>query len=342
MRYRRIGRSPIFVSEIGLGTMNFGHQCSKETSKKILDTAVSMGVNLIDTAEIYPVPSTKEGYGLSEEILGDWLKTKDRDSVIISSKAAGPAHAWYRSPARSGMASLDRVHLRKALEGSLRRLNTDYIDIYQAHWPDHGMCMEELLEVFNDFVTEGKIRVFGCSNETSWGLMKGLWLSDTKKFNRRVEFIQNNYSFNNRRFEDELAEVCLYEEISLIAYSPLSGGVLTGKYNHDDQQDKYRFNNYLLIGQDRQQSIAQRYVNPRTLLSAQHFCNVAQQEGVHPATLAIAWVNSSDFVASSLVGASLGDHLKDTLKALDYQISSDAFHELEKISSSIPYPMEYI
>jgi len=330
----------VFVSSIGLGTMNFGLQCSESEATEILDYAYGNGVTLIDTAEIYPVPSKKEYFGVSENILGNWLKTKNRESVIISTKVAGPAHAWYRSPARCGMASLDKVHVRKALEGSLQRLQTDYIDIYQAHWPDHGMRIEDLLEVLDDFVTEGKVRVIGCSNETSWGLMKALWLSDKNNY-KRFDCIQNSYSFNNRRFEDELGEICIYEEVSLIAYSALAGGVLTRKYNSKQQEDvNYRFNKYFTTGADREQSIAKKYVNSHTLLSTEQFYEVANTEGVHPATLAVAWTNRNVFVASSLIGASRKEQLIPTLATTQYQISEDAVTELDKISRKVPYPME--
>lgn len=315
--------------------MNFGLQCSQKAAREILDVAFDAGVNLFDTSEIYPAPSTRERLGLAESIVGDWLATKDREAVIISTKVAGPAHAWYRSPARAGMASLDKVHIRKALEGSLSRLKTDYIDIYQAHWPDHGMRTDDLLAVFDAFVAEGKVRVIGCSNETSWGLMKALWRSDARQY-ARFDVIQNSYSFNNRRFEDELAEICVYEEVSLIAYSVLAGGVLTGKYNEGRHGSNSRF-----ARTDQEPAITRRHLNERTLLSARRFCEVAQKEGVPPATLAVAWTNRNEYVASSLIGASSSDQLIDPLRATDYQISHDAVTELDRISNDVPYPMEF-
>jgi aryl-alcohol dehydrogenase-like predicted oxidoreductase len=339
MKCRRLGKSPIFVSEIGLGTMNFGTKCDVETSLEILDKSFDLGVNFYDSAEIYPVPSTVKDFGLSESILGDWVRTKNRNSVIISTKVSGSAQTWYKSPARAGMAVLDRVQVRKALEGSLKRLNTDYIDVYQAHWPDHGARLEDLLDLFHSFIKEGKVRVLGCSNETSWGLMKALWISEANRYTR-FDVIQNSYSFHNRRFEDELAEVCLYEDVSLVAYAPLSGGVLTGKYNSSQQSHNFRFNHYSQ-GEFRQKSIASRYVNYKTLESALRFCEIAQREEVPPTVLALAWNLQHDYLASSLIGISNAEQL-DHIACLDnYEISEDAVSSLETISREMPYPMEY-
>lgn len=339
MKCRRLGKSPLFVSEIGLGTMNFGTKCDTETSLAILDKSFDLGVNFYDSAEIYPVPSTVKDFGLSETILGDWVRTKDRNSVIISTKVSGSAQTWYKSPARAGMAVLDRVQVRKALEGSLKRLNTDYIDVYQSHWPDHGARLEDLLDLFHSFIREGKVRVLGCSNETSWGLMKALWISEANRYSR-FDVIQNSYSFHNRRFEDELAEVSLYEDVSLVAYAPLSGGVLTGKYNSSKQSHNFRFNHYSQ-GEFRQKSVASRYVNHKTLESALRFCEIAQREEVPPTVLALAWNLQHDYLASSLIGISNPEQL-DHIACLDnYKISEEAISSLETISREIPYPMEY-
>jgi aryl-alcohol dehydrogenase-like predicted oxidoreductase len=339
MKCRRLGKSPLFVSEIGLGTMIFGTQCDVETSLTILDKSFDIGINFYDSAEIYPVPSTAKDFGLSESILGDWIKTMDRSAVIVSTKVSGSAQTWYKSPARSGMAALDRVQIRKALEGSLKRLNTDYIDVYQAHWPDHGARLEDLLDLFHSFIKEGKIRVIGCSNETSWGLMKALWISEANRYTR-FDVIQNSYSFHNRRFEDELAEVCLYEDVSLVAYAPLSGGVLTGKYNTSQQSHNFRFNHYSQ-GEPRQKSIASRYVNHKTLESALRFCEIAQRDKVSPAALALAWNLQHDYLASSLIGISNPQQLDDIAYLENYEISEEALSSLEAISKEIPYPMEY-
>ena len=339
MRCRRLGKSPLFVSEIGLGTMNFGTQCDTETTLAILDKSFDLGINFYDTAEIYPVPSTAKNIGLSESILGDWIKTKDRNAVIISTKVSGSAQTWFKSPARAGMATLDRVQVRKALEGSLKRLNTDYIDVYQTHWPDHGARLEDLLDLFHSFIKEGKVRVLGCSNETSWGLMKALWISEANRYTR-FDVIQNSYSFHNRRFEDELAEVCLYEDVSLVAYASLSGGVLTGKYNSSQQSHNFRFNHYSQ-GEFRQKSIASRYVNYKTLESALRFCEIAEREEIPPAALALAWNLQHDYLASSLIGISNPEQLDDITYLDNYEISEEAVSSLETLSREICYPMEY-
>ena len=192
--------------------------------------------------------------GLTEKWVGEWMQGKDRDSLIIATKVAGAAHGWWNPPVRGGKAALDRHHIRKAVEGSLKRLQTDYIDLYQIHWTDHGMRPEDTLEALDELVREGKVRAIGTSNEDAYGLMKSMWTSDACGL-ARVDTIQNNFSINNRRFEDELAEVCRRENISLLPYSPLAGGVLTGKYNDGKRPEGARFSRYLDAGQPRQKAM---------------------------------------------------------------------------------------
>lgn len=248
MQQNRLGGSGIFVSELCLGTMTFGTQADKEESYRIMDAAVEAGIDFFDVAEVYPVPPTAKLAGLTEQWIGDWMADRavPRESLILASKVAGPAHGWFVPPVRHGKAAIDRIHLRKALEGSLRRLKTDYLDLYQIHWPDNGMRFEDTLEELDNFVREGKVRVIGCSNQTSYGLMKALWTSDVHGY-ARYDTIQNNFSLNNRRDEHELAECCRRENVSLLPYSPLGGGVLSGKYNDGTPEDS-RFSEYLNAG----------------------------------------------------------------------------------------------
>ncbi len=336
MNKNRLGRSGIFVSDICMGTMTFGSQADEAAAFEIMDRAYDAGVDFYDTAEVYPVPPDPEWVGTCEEIVGRWLQTKDRDSIILATKVTGPAQAWFRPPVRSGNNTLDRHNIIRAVEGSLRRLQTDYIDLYQTHWPDHGMPYEETLRALDELVESGKVRIVGCSNETAWGLTKSLWQSDLHGL-VRYETIQNNFSLNNRRFEDELAQVCRQEQVSLIPYSPLAGGVLSGKYN-DGVPEQGRFAAYLREG-ERQKQMAQRFVNERSLESTRQFMAIASDLGISPVTLAVAWSKQHDFVASTIVGATQRGQMDTILAAADVVLDGETLQRIDEVSAAIPYPM---
>lgn len=338
MQQNRLGKSGIVVSDICLGTMTFGTQCDKQQSFRILDKAVDAGIDFLDTAEVYPVPPTSELAGLTEEWLGEWLKTKSRDSLIIATKIAGPAHGWFNPPVRGGKAAIDRHQIRQAVDGSLRRMQTDYIDLYQVHWPDHGMRAEDTLVALDELVAEGKVRVTGTSNEDAYGLMKSLWTSDRGGLTR-YDTIQNNFSLNNRRFEDELAEVCRQENISLLPYSPLAGGVLTGKYNGGQFPQGARFSSYLQNGAPRQKEMAERFVNDRSVAATENFIAIAEEVGIDIVTLATAWSKQHDFVASTIVGVSHEDHLSPIIAAIDVVLDDETLKKIDQVSADIPYPM---
>jgi len=338
MQQNRLGKSGIVVSDICLGTMTFGTQCDKQQSFRILDKAVDAGIDFLDTAEVYPVPPTSELAGLTEEWLGEWLKTKSRDSLIIATKIAGPAHGWFNPPVRGGKAAIDRHQIRQAVDGSLRRMQTDYIDLYQVHWPDHGMRAEDTLVALDELVAEGKVRVTGTSNEDAYGLMKSLWTSDRCGLTR-YDTIQNNFSLNNRRFEDELAEVCRQENISLLPYSPLAGGVLTGKYNGGQFPQGARFSSYLQNGAPRQKEMAERFVNDRSVAATENFIAIAEKVGIDIVTLATAWSKQHDFVASTIVGVSHEDHLSPIIAAIDVVLDDETLKKIDQVSADIPYPM---
>ncbi|MGJ4927435.1 aldo/keto reductase [Bradyrhizobium sp. HKCCYLS2038] len=337
MQTKRLGRSPIVVSKICMGTMTFGNQADEATSFRILDKAFDAGINFFDAAENYPVPPDEKWAGRTEEILGRWMKGKSRDAIIMATKVCGPSHGWIKGAQRSGMTALDRHNITRALEASLKRLNTDYIDLYQTHWPDHGARYEDALETLDDLVRAGKIRIIGCSNETTWGLMKSLATSERSGF-ARYETIQNNFSLNNRRFEDELAQACRKEEISLIPFSPLGGGVLSGKYNGGKLPEGARFSNYLKIG-GRQATMARRFVNDKTLTSTERFAMIAAEAGISVVTLATAWSKQHDFVASTIVGATHPDQLDDILAAADLTLDADILTKIDAVSKEILYPM---
>ena len=337
MQSKRLGRSAIVVSKICMGTMVFGSQTDEAASFRILDKAFDGGIDFYDTAENYPVPPSEDWAGRTEEIVGRWLKTKRRDAVILATKVCGPSHGWIKGAQRAGMTALDRHNITRAIEASLKRLGTDYVDLYQTHWPDHGARYEEALETLDELVRAGKVRVIGCSNETAWGLMKSLEVSAANGL-ARYETIQNNFSLNNRRFEDALAQVCNQEGVSLIPYSPLGGGVLSGKYNNGGRPEGARFSKYFDMG-GRQAAMAQRFINDKSLASTERFMAIARKAGVAPVTLATAWSMQPDFVASTIVGASCEEQMDDILAAADLVLPKDVLDEIDAVSREFMYPM---
>ncbi len=337
MRRNRLGSSGVTVTDICMGTMTFGSQCDEPTSHAICDRAWEAGIDFFDAAEIYPVPPKAETFGVTEEFFGRWLKTKPRESVIVATKVTGPAHGWFCPPVRHGHTALDRRHVVAACDDSLRRLGTDYIDLYQTHWPDHGMPYEELLGVLSELRDAGKVRVIGCSNETSWGVMKSLWRADVCGVDR-FETVQNNFSLINRRCESELAQVLRRERMSLLPYSPLGGGVLTGKYQ-DGPPPRGRFSEYLLRGEERQKKMAQRFVNSRSLEATGRFMEIADSIGVSVTALALAWCRQHDFVASTIVGATSAQQLDESLAAKDLCLDAETLARIDAVDVEIPTPM---
>lgn len=337
MKQRRLGRTGLVVSEICLGTMTFGNQADEQTSLRILDKAFDRGVDFIDVAEVYPVPPDRQWAGRSEEIVGRWLKTKPRDAVFLATKVAGPGGGWFVSPVRENKGSLDRHHIRRAVEGSLRRLGTDYIDLYQTHWPDRGVPWEETLGTLTKLIEEGKVRYLGCSNENAYGLTKSLWVSDVYGF-ARYETIQNHFSLLNRRFEDELAEVCRREQVSLLAYSPLAGGVLSGKYLENRWPDGARFTLYR-DHNERSRTMTRRFVNDGTLASTERLAEIAREAGLSLPALAIAWVLSRDFVGSAIIGATRPEQLDETLQGSETRLAEEVLRACDQVAREIPYPM---
>lgn len=337
MQHRRLGRSAIVVSDICMGTMTFGSQVDEAESLRILDRSFDAGINFFDTAEGYPVPPDIKWVGRTEEIVGKWLKTKPRDAVILATKVSGPSHVWFRSPCRNGMTALDRRNIETAIDASLKRLGTDYIDLYQTHWPDHDTPYDETMEVLDELVRAGKVRITGCSNETSWGLMKSLAAAE-KLGTVRYQTIQNNFSLNNRRFEDELAQVCRMEGVSLIPYSPIAGGVLSGKYSGGARPEGARFSRYLAM-EGRQAQMGKRFVNERSIASTERFMAIAAEAGLDPVTMAVAWSKQHDFVASTIVGVSAEAHVDPILAAADLVLPDDVMKAINRVSREIPYPM---
>lgn len=338
MEYRYIGSSGLRVSPICMGTMSFGTWSDKSEAFRILDTAFERGINFFDTAEVYPVPPTAELAGLTEEIFGQWIKTRPRDGLIIATKVAGAASGWFVPPIRQGLTAIDRHHIERAVEGSLRRMGIDYIDLYQVHWPDTVVPIDESMAALNRLVEAGKVRYLGTSNENAYGLTKANTIADYEGL-ARFESIQNNFSLLNRRFLDELANVCRQENVSLLPYSPIGGGVLSGKYNGGEIPANSRFADYRNAPDVRQRAMADRFVNEATLASTARYLTIAENAGMSPVTLATAWSMQHDFVASTIIGARTADQLGESLAALDVVLDAEVMRECDKVHEDHPYAM---
>ena len=338
MEYRYVGSSGLRVSPICMGTMSFGTWSDKSESFRVLDTAFDRGINFFDTAEIYPVPPTAEMAGLSEEIFGQWIKTKSRDAVLMATKVAGAASGWFVPPIRHGYTAIDRHHVETAVEGSLRRLGVDYIDLYQVHWPDTVVPIDESMEALDRLVGSGKVRYLGTSNDSAYGLTKANTVADYEGWSR-FQSIQNNFSLLNRRFMDELANVCRQEQVSLLPYSPLGGGVLSGKYNLGEVPLNSRFSDYRQSGETRQRAMADRFLNEGTLASTARYLEIAGAAGLAPVTLATAWSMQHDFVASTIIGARTAEQLEDSLAALDVTLDDEVLRQCDAVHTQILYPM---
>lgn len=336
MQYRYIGKSGLRVSPICMGTMTFGTQCDKNEAFKILDTAYDKGVNFFDTAELYPVPPSGKLAGLTEEWVGEWLKTKPRDSIILATKVAGAANGWFVPPIRHGLTAIDSFHIKKAIDGSLKRLGTDYVDLYQMHWPDSIVPIEESLKAFDELVREGKVRYIGTSNDSAYGLTKANETSKRLGISR-FESIQNNFSLNNPRFLDELENICQREQISLLPYSPIAGGVLSGKYNQKLTSGRYA--SYINDKNGRVRAQAARFVNDKSLASTAKYLELAKELDIHPVTLAVAYSKNFDFVASTIIGATSVEQLKPSLEAMDVALSKETMDKIAQIQKDIMYPM---
>lgn len=338
MEYRYIGKTGLRVTPICLGTMSFGSWSNEKESFAIMDKAYDRGINFFDTAELYPVPPKSKYAGLTEEIIGKWLKGKNRESLILASKVAGAANGWFVPPIRDGLTAIDSFHIKKAIEGSLKRLGTDYIDLYQMHWPDTIVPIEESLKAFDELVKEGKVRYIGTSNDTAHGLTKANETSKRLGISR-FESIQNNFSLNNPRFLDELKIACEKEQISLLPYSPIAGGVLSGKYNGEFLPKDARFSDYLNSVNKRMKAMGNRFVNEKSLQATAKYMQLANKLGISPVTLAVAYSKHFDFVASTIIGARTAGQLDESFSAFDISLDKEVLKEIEDIQKDIMYPM---
>ena len=338
MEYRYIGKSGLRVSPICMGTMGFGTWSDKSEAFRILDASYERGINFFDTAEVYPVPPTADLAGLTEEIFGEWVQTKPRDSLIIATKVAGAASGWFVPPIRYGLTAIDRYHIESAIEGSLKRLNVEYVDLYQIHWPDSIVPIDESMEALDRLVESGKVRYLGTSNESAYGLTKANMVAKYEGL-ARFQSIQNNFSLLNRRFFDELANVCRQENVSLLPYSPIGGGVLSGKYQHGEMPRNTRFGDYIKGDDSRQKLMAQRFVNEETLSSTEKYLEIAKKADLSPVTMATAWSMHWDFVASTIVGVRNVDQLKEIFSAFEVRLSDEILKECDEVHQQHKYPM---
>lgn len=344
MEKRTLGSTDLKVSAICLGTMTWGEQNSEEEAHEQLDYAFDQGVNFIDTAEMYPVPPKAETYTRTEEYIGRWEKIKThRDQLVIATKIAGPGLGDY---IRGGGQDFSRRHLEEACDASLKHLNIDTIDLYQLHWPERTtnyfgtLGIDEIpedekytsflerLEVLGDLQKKGKIRHFGISNETPWGMMRYLSLAE-KEGLIKVQSIQNPYSLLNRTFEVGNAEISLREKVGLLAYSPLGFGVLSGKYLKGKRPENARLTLY-----DR----FTRYTNPQAERATELYCALAEKAQITPAQLALAFVNQRSFVTSNIIGATRMDQLKENIASINIKLSQEIIEEINEIHRLIPNP----
>lgn len=341
MKYRQLGNSDLKVSEIALGTMTFGEQNSPQDAARQLDYAVARGVNFIDVAEMYPVPPCAETQGRTEDYVGRWLSKQPRDELIVATKITGPGRGfeWIRGGPR-----ITPKQIQAAIDGSLTRLKTDYIDLYQIHWPDRNVPtfgqseydpgkerdttpIVEQLGAFAQLIQAGKIRHVGLSNETPWGVCQFTRAAEAAGLPRVVS-IQNAYNLLNRTFEYGLAETCHREQLGLLAYSPLGFGTLTGKYLGGAGAGRMtRFPGF-----------GQRYDKPMVAQAVAAYVALARQENLHPATLALAFVRSRWFVASTIIGATTMAQLQQNLDSVDVELNADLLGKIQVIHTHSPNP----
>ena len=341
MQTRPLGRTGMDVSRLCLGTMTYGEQNTEAQAHEQLDRAVAFGINFIDTAEMYPVPPKADTQGLTERYIGSWLKQRGaRDDVIIASKVTGPGLGHIRGGPR-----LTREHIHQAIDDNLARLNTDYIDLYQLHWPerktnffgklgythqedDNATPLEETLSALKELVEAGKIRAVGLSNDTPWGVMKCLELADRLDL-PRVASVQNPYNLLNRTFEVGLAEIAHREDVGLLAYSPLGFGVLSGKYLNNNRPAEARLTLFERFS---------RYTSAEAESATQVYVSLAHKHGLDPAQMALAFVNTRSFLTSNIIGATTMEQLESNLASESLKLDDEVLDAIDAIHHQMPNP----
>ena len=342
MNYKKLGNTDIDVSTICLGTMTWGEQNTQEQAFEQMDFALDQGVNFWDTAELYSVPPKEETFGHTEIIIGNWFKDRNkREKVIIATKVAGPARPYIRN----GENNYNIQNMTKALDGSLKRLQTDYIDLYQLHWPERNVNnfgrlgyiheennwneFEDVLENLKKFIDQGKIREIGLSNETPWGVSKYLEISKQKKLPRMMS-IQNPYSLLNRTYEVGLSEISIRDKIGLLAYSPLASGFLTGKYRNNSLPKNSRI--------ERDGDFWTRYNKPNRNNAIEEYYKIAKKFSLDMAQMSIKFCEIQDFMTSVIIGATTMDQLKTNIESVNVNLSDDVIEEINKIQTIYPNP----
>jgi aryl-alcohol dehydrogenase-like predicted oxidoreductase len=345
MIYRKLGNTDINVSVICLGTMTWGQQNTRDEAFEQMDYALSQGVNFIDTAELYAIPPKADTYGRTEEIIGSWLQTRgNREQIVLASKIAGPGEDWIPH-IRNGKTRFNRIDIASALDASLQRLHTDYLDLYQLHWPqrqtnffgkpgfetpadEHMTPIMETLEALAEQVKAGKVRHVGLSNETPWGVMQFLHYAELAGLPRIVS-VQNPYSLLNRSYEIGLAEISWREKVGLLAYSPLGFGVLSGKYldgAHPDNARLTLFPDYT------------RYSGEAAINATKKYVVLAGKHQLDPAQMALAYVNSRPFLTSTIIGATTMEQLKTNIDSVRLTLPVEVIQAIEAIHIAHPNP----
>jgi len=344
MKFKKLGNTNLDVSLICLGTMTWGEQNTQEEGFEQMDYAIEKGINFFDTAELYAIPPKEKTYGKTEEIIGNWFRLrKNRDKVILASKIAGPGLKWIRG----GGSQYSPKSIEEALHNSLKRLKTDYIDLYQLHWPERNTnyfgdldyehnkeeknwnSFESILKTLKKFIDQGKIRYIGISNETPWGFSKFLEIAKEQKLPRIVS-VQNPYNLVNRAYEIGMSEISMREKAGLLAYSPLAAGYLTGKYRNNQMPKNSRmdlfYDNY------------PRYHNERTYEAVDEYFNIAEKKKISLTQLSQAFVNSRDFVTSNIIGATTMEQLKENIDSISISLDQETMDEINLIHQKIPNP----
>ena len=342
MNYRKLGNTELDVSTICLGTMTWGEQNTQGEGFEQMDYSLDHGINFFDTAELYAVPPKEETYGDTEEIIGNWFqKTKKRDKIILATKVAGPA----RNYLRGGQNSFVGKNLDDALEASLKRLKTDYIDLYQLHWPERNVNsfgklgyehkenkwndFEEVLDNLNKHIKNGKIRYVGLSNETPWGVMNYLKLSKDKNLPRMMS-IQNPYSLLNRSYEVGLAEVSIREQIGCLAYSPLASGYLSGKYRNGALPKGSRI--------ERDFDFWARYRKPNTEKAVEEYYKISKKYNLDISQMSIKFCEVQDFMTSVIIGATTMEQLKTNIESVKVKLDKEIIKEINEVQKIYPNP----
>ena len=343
MNYRKLGTTDLNVSTICLGTMTWGEQNTQEEGFEQMDYALDQGVNFWDTAELYSVPHKEKTYGHTEIIIGNWFKkSKKRDKVILASKVAGPMRAYLRG----GGNNYGIEKMTQAVNDSLKRLQTDYIDLYQLHWPERSTNMfgrlgyehkdkenwnkfEDVLGNLKKFIDEGKIREIGLSNETPWGVSKFLEISKEKKLPRMIS-IQNPYNLLNRTYEVGLAEISIRDQIGLLAYSPLASGYLSGKYRNNQMPKNSRI--------ERNSDFWTRYDKPNTSLAVEAYYEISKKHDVNMAQMALKFLEIQPFVTSVIIGATTMEQLKTNIESVNLKLPDEIIKEINEVQNIYPNP----